>query len=194
MMPFDDPPSAASWTHHGLRAGFEVVFFADVPGGWRIAGTTTALQDGEVRVVTYQLELDDVWRTRSAQIVTRTPLHDTETRVEADGEGHWLVDGIKAGHVDGCLDLDLESSALTNAFPVRRLGIAVGERTDAPAAYFRVTPVGVERLDQTYLRIEDADGLQRYDYVAPGFDFESRLVYDRKGLVLDYPGIATRAS
>ena len=165
-----------------------------LPEVWRIAGTTTALQDAEAWVVSYQLELDDEWQTRSAQIVTRTPSHETETRVEADGEGHWLIDGVEAGHLDGCLDLDLESSALTNAFPVRRLEITVGERTEAPAAYFRVTPAGVERLDQTYLRIEDADGRQRYDYAAPDLDFESRLVYDRKGLVLDYPGIATRAS
>jgi hypothetical protein len=29
---------------------------------------------------------------------------------------------------------------------------------------------------------------------APAFGFGARLVYDRSGLVLDYPGIAVRAS
>jgi hypothetical protein len=32
----------------------------------------------------------------------------------------------------------------------------------------------------------------QYDYAAPIFDFECRLVYDNAGLVLDYPGIAQR--
>lgn len=32
-----------------------------------------------------------------------------------------------------------------------------------------------------------------YDYRAPMFDFECRLIYDQYGLVLDYPGIAIRA-
>ena len=51
----------------------------------------------------------------------------------------------------------------------------------------------VERLDQTYARIEDGDQGPRYDYAAPVFDVECVLAYARDGLVVDYPGIATRA-
>jgi uncharacterized protein len=51
----------------------------------------------------------------------------------------------------------------------------------------------VERLEQTYLRITDEAACQRYDYAAPAFGFAARLVYDKSGLVLDYPGIAVRA-
>ena len=79
-------------------------------------------------------------------------------------------------------------------FPVRRLGLAVGDWADAPASYFRVDTASVDRLDQTYIRIEDADGCQRYDYGAPAFDFKSHLVYDSRGLVVDYPSIAVRAA
>jgi hypothetical protein len=43
------------------------------------------------------------------------------------------------------------------------------------------------------VRITDEAGCQRYDYAAPAFDFAARLVYDKSGLVLDYPGIAVRA-
>jgi hypothetical protein len=32
-----------------------------------------------------------------------------------------------------------------------------------------------------------------YDYTAPAFGFTARLVYDETGLIVDYPGIATRA-
>jgi uncharacterized protein len=113
--------------------------------------------------------------------------------LEADGNGHWLVDGDPARHLDGCLDVDLETSAMTNALPVRRLGLRVAAGAAAPAAFVRAFGQPVERLDQTYARTTDEAGRHRYDYAAPAFDFEARLVYDESGLVLDYPGIAVRA-
>jgi uncharacterized protein len=113
--------------------------------------------------------------------------------VEADGEGHWLIDGEGAGHLDGCLDVDLEASALTNALPVHRLNLPVGVKAAAPAAYVPLARPEIERLDQAYARLEDQHGGQSYDYEAPAFEFRYRLTYDNGGLVLDYPGIAKRA-
>jgi hypothetical protein len=89
--------------------------------------------------------------------------------------------------------VDLESSSLTNAFPVRRLGLPPGGRAEAPAAYVRALDLHVDRLEQRYVRIDDGTGLERYDYASPAFDFRCELVYDQAGLVIDYPGIAARA-
>ena len=49
------------------------------------------------------------------------------------------------------------------------------------------------RLEQSYARLPDEGGSQRYRYAAPAFGFTSTLIYDESGLVLDYPGIAVRA-
>jgi hypothetical protein len=73
------------------------------------------------------------------------------------------------------------------------MGLRVGARSPAPAAYVRARDLGVERLEQEYVRACDDGRHQRYDYAAPVFDFAARLVYDEAGLVLDYPGIALRA-
>ena len=112
--------------------------------------------------------------------------------LEADGRGAWRVDGRAAPQLDGCLDVDLESSSLTNAFPMNRLGLEPADAADAPAAYVRALDLAVERLEQRYVRVDDGTGPQRYDYTAPVFDFRCELVYDAAGLVLDYPGIARR--
>jgi hypothetical protein len=65
---------------------------------------------------------------------------------QADGAGRWLAGGVPAPHLDGCLDVDLESSAMTNALPVRRMGLAPGARAAAPAAYVRAVGLaGVEK-------------------------------------------------
>jgi hypothetical protein len=188
-------PATAAWRHHEARDGFEVVFLREDRDGFVIAGHTAAVEDDVAWAVSYRIWLDDNWVTRRALVSGQTAGDSHETVLDNDGHGTWLVDGVHADDLDGCFDVDLESSALTNAFPVRRLRLAVGSSADAPAAYVRATDLAVERLEQSYVRIEDAGGNeahQRYDYTSPAFDFRCILVYDPTGLVLEYPGIAQR--
>lgn len=193
-MSFSALPAAAAWRHHEARLGFEVAHFQSAGQGYHINGCTTAVEDGQSWVVSYAIRLDETWTTRSARIAGRSASGIRHARLETDGRGRWRVDGEAAPHLDGCLDVDLESSAMTNALPVHRMGLRVGARASAPAAYVRALDLRVERLDQDYARTADEGRHQRYDYAAPVFDFACRLVYDESGLVLDYPGIAIRAA
>ena len=171
----------------------EVAFFRERDRGWVIQGWTTAIEGGTAWAVEYTIELDGAGATRSAQINGESAAVSSLAVVEADGAGHWLVNGETAPQLDGCLDVDLESSAMTNALPVRRLGLAVAAQAAAPAAYVRAVGLAVDRLDQTYQRAPDQGAGQCYDYAAPAFGFQARLTYDSSGLVIDYPGIAVRA-
>ncbi|MGH3323194.1 MAG: putative glycolipid-binding domain-containing protein, partial [Streptomyces sp.] len=81
------------------------------------------------------MEADRSWTTRGARISGRSAAGSRTTTLTADGAGHWRIDGEAAAHLDGCRDADLESSAMTNAFPVRRMRLAAGARAEAPAAY-----------------------------------------------------------
>jgi uncharacterized protein len=187
-------PPFAAWQHRDARDGFEVVFFDDRDDHINIEGHTAAIEDGEPFAVRYAIELDRHWRTRSAQVSGQSSQGTRSVQLEADGDGRWRVDGRAAPQLDGCLDVDLESSSLTNAFPVNRLRLEPGDRADAPAAYVRALDLAVERLEQGYVRIDDGTAGGRYDYTSPAFDFRCELVYDAGGLVLDYPGIASRAA
>jgi uncharacterized protein len=193
-MAFSAPPVAAAWRHHDARLGFEVAYFQPVGRGYCINGCTTAVEDGQSWVVSYTIKLDETWTTHSARITGRSASGLREVWLETDGMGRWRVDGEVAPHLDGCLDVDLESSAMTNALPVHRMGLCVGDRVAAPAAYVQALDLSVERLGQHYMRTADDGRYQCYDYAAPAFDFAGRLVYDESGLVLDYPGIAVRAA
>ncbi len=185
-------PSAAAWRHQLAREGFEVVYLEPRGAGYRMVGSTAAVEDGQPWVVDYEIDLDDRWATRHADVAGRSEQGTHRVRLDADGTGRWWVDGERAAHLDGCLDVDLESSALTNAFPVHRLGLGGGEAADAPAAYVRAVDQSVERLDQHYSRITDGGRGPRYTYAAPTLDFTCRLAYDEAGLVMEYPGIAVR--
>lgn len=193
MAPEAGLPRFAAWRHRDTRDGFEVVFFDARDGRVRMEGHTTAVEDGEPFANGYEIEVDERWRTRSAKVWGRSSYGTRTVRLQADGDGSWLVDGRAAPRLDGCLDVDLESSSLTNAFPVRRLSLAPGGRAEAPAAYVRAIDLHVDRLEQRYVRIDDGTGLERYDYTAPAFDFRCELLYDDAGLVIEYPAIATRA-
>lgn len=192
-MPFSSLPATAAWQHQDARAGFEVVFFYLLDDGYRIEGCTTAVEEAATWIVDYEIVVDATWTTRSARISGRSASGTRSAVIEADGAGGWRVDGTRAPYLDGCLDVDLESSAMTNALPVHRMELGIGRRAAAPAAYVRALDLTVERLEQTYLRLPDIGSHQDYDYTAPVFNFACRLVYDESGLLLDYPGIAVRA-
>jgi hypothetical protein len=193
-MAFADPPRYAAWQHHEVRNGFEVVSLRFDDHGCRLEGDTAGVEQDVAWAVRYDITVDPDWMTRSARVWGRTSSGLHEVSLEVDGAGRWRVDDVPAGHLDGCLDVDLESSSLTNAFPVHRLGLEVGQAAEAPAAYVRALDLSVERLEQRYVRLDDDGKRQRYHYTSPAFDFECELSYDEFGLVLEYPGIAVRAA
>jgi hypothetical protein len=190
---FAELPSSAAWQHHDARQGFESMFVRGDRAGRRLEGHTAAVEDGEPWVVRYVISLDERWITRTVEGWGWSQAGDRGVRLEADGSGRWWVDGSAAPMLDGCVDIDLESSACTNLIPVHRLSLEIGESADVPAAYVRAIDLRVERLEQRYTRIgDDEQGRHSYDYGAPELDFTARLAYDESGLVVEYPGLASR--
>lgn len=180
---FASLPAFAAWRFVEAVHGFEVVYAE--PG--RLRGHTSAVEDGQPYAVRYEITLDQRWRTREARVASDTVAGPRETVLISDGEGRWRVDGEPAPHLDGLIDVDLEASACTNTLPIHRLALPPREVIEAPAAYVRALDLSVSRLDQTYRRLDD----QRYAYTSEA-DFRAVLEYDAAGLIVDYPGIATR--
>jgi uncharacterized protein len=191
-MPFLPLPPSAAWAHRDARSGFEVAYFQPHDDGHLLTGATTAVEDGQSWIVDYEIQVDVGWRTLSARVTGRSTTGARTRLLETDGEGRWRIDGEPALHLDGCLDVDLESSAMTNALPVRRLDLAPGEHAAAPAAFVRAGSLAVERLGQHYRRRTGPGGEQVYDYAAPQFDVSCVIRYDEAGLALEYPTIAVR--
>lgn len=84
----------------------------------------------------------------------------------------------------GCVDLDLNFSPSTNLLPIRRLELAVGQRTEVKAAWLRFPSFTLEPLDQLYRRIDAAV----YRYESAGGKFVRDLQVDAAGFVTHYPG------
>lgn len=182
-MAYEELPPFAAWQFVDAVDGFEVVY-RDASG---IRGYTSAVEAGQAYAVHYEISVDALWRTREVHVHNDTARGRRSTVLVSDGKGSWTVDGRSAPQLDGLYDVDLEASACTNTLPVHRLDLPLGDVVTAPAAYVQALDLQVRRLNQSYRRLDD----HRFDYHSEG-GFNAVLVYDKYGLVLDYPGIATR--
>jgi hypothetical protein len=194
-MRLDPMPLVSAWTHVGVRAGFEVLFTDTIPTGHLLRGHTTAVEGSEAWSVGYRIEVDWHWHTRRADIEGTTSAGTARTsleRIDNTGGVQWLVDGVLRSEFDGCLDVDLESSAVTNTLPIHRLDAVAGETYAVPAVFVRADNLAAERLEQEYRLIARTSAEIRFDYASPTFDFRCELSYDTSGLVVRYPGIALR--
>jgi hypothetical protein len=177
----------AAWRLSDAHVGFEVVAIEAGSDGSRFAGTSVGVEERVPWSFRYAVEIDASWHGVRATIDAADGRRLT---VEADAAGLWLVDGIHEPLLDGCLDIDLEGSALTNTAPVHRLALDVGAEGESAAVYVR-SDLSVERLDQTYHRLPAEHGFA-FEYASPRFDYRATLVFASDGLVDDYPRVARR--
>lgn len=193
---FADLPSFATYLHAGLRDGFEVVFFRapeTTRRGFLLEGGTSAMEGGIPWSVQFRIEVDPAWETTRVESVGTSPSGD-HTLLAERHHGRWTVNGTERRDLDGCVDIDFESSVVTNTLAVHRIDLAARAPVEVPAAFVRADDLRVERLEQTYLCTERTQDQIVFDYVSTTADFACQLVFDAAGLVVEYPGIGRRHS
>jgi hypothetical protein len=123
----------------------------------------------------------------------------------AAGDGTWQVAVEALGDVSlpppggdpaalaGALDCDLGLSPLTNTMPVlRHKLLGGGDAVDFLMAWVSVPDLSVDANAQRYTFVrQSADGGAVINYSSGSFTAD--ITFDADGLVVDYPGIATRA-
>jgi uncharacterized protein len=140
----------------------------------------------------FRVRLDKEWRTRDVEVRAVGDAGERLVRLTADEQRRWSVDGVRRPELDGCLDVDIAATPVTNTFPIRRLaGLSVGESVTSPIAWVSVPELTVNRVDQTYRKVPPVDGHNAWEYSDPihGAFF---LTVDGDGLVVDYEHFAHR--
>jgi hypothetical protein len=155
-------------------------------GGAGTPGVVIA-REGETEFgLSYRLKLDALWRTKEALLRTTSghALH-----LESDGQGHWQENGKDQPALQGCIDIDIQATPLTNTLPIRRLGLETGESMEIRLCYIEVPGLAVAPSNQRYTALE-AGSLYRFESLESGFIAD--LPVDEDGFVLDYPGLFKR--
>ncbi|CAN0625719.1 KY49.ctg7180000000025_quiver, whole genome shotgun sequence [Burkholderia multivorans] len=110
--------------------------------------------------------------------------------LHGDGEGHWRDGaGRPLPEIDGCIDIDIAATPFTNTLPIRRLGLARGERQPIDVVYVSTPDLAVSRVRQAYACIEPD---RRYRYEGIFRDFTAEMEIDEDGLVVDYETLFRR--
>ena len=158
--------------------------------GWLFHGSEVLVGE-QTLSCTFCVVVGPDWVTRRVEVRSVSTVGEAQRRLKVS-DGHWTVDGAARPDLDGCVDVDVAATPLTNTFPIRRLAhLAVGRSVTSTVAWVDVPALGVTRVEQTYERLEDRDELAAWRYSDPthgGFV----LTVDTEGLVVDYEGFARR--
>jgi hypothetical protein len=159
--------------------GLEWCEIRRAPDGTQVDGIALVAGAGTPYRIEYAIEIDSAGRTRRAVVRPRgTPKDGLELR--ADEGGRWLVNGAAVPRLDGCVDVDLGFSPMTNSLPIWRLGLAPGESREIRAAWVRFPEFTMQVLGQRYERTAESTYMYRSD------GFEARLRVDQAGIVEEY--------
>jgi uncharacterized protein len=184
-MPTDLGWAALGWT------GTEHVIASSDAAGFR-ADSQLILAEKELVRVGYRLECDAGWRLTGLTISVAGAGTDRTLVLAADGAGRWRAGGRPLDALDGCIDVDIDCTPLTNTLPIRRLAWSPGASRDLDIAYVSVPELTVRPARQRYTLLErdEARGTARYRYESGSF--RADLLVDADGFVIDYPGLWRR--
>ena len=139
----------------------------------------------------HTVRCDSRWRVRRVRVVFVGG--GRGLRLKADGEGRWFDrSGATVPALDGCVDVDITATPLTNTLPIRRLALKQGESAAIRVAYVTIPELQVAPDEQRYtcLEADAAGGRYRFEQLSSGFT--AVIQVDADGLVRDYPGLFRR--
>lgn len=168
------------------RPGHESARLVEREDGWRLLGCAVFSHETKSCGLTYRIDCDRFWRTRSAEVTGWVGDETVLVQVAVDPSGRWLVDGAEAAELEGCADIDLNFSPSTNLLPIRRLSLPIGGEAAVRAAWLRFPSFQMEPLEQSYRHLAE----DRYLYRSASGRFEAELEVDPNGFVTRYAGFA----
>ena len=175
------------WSHNGL--GLEHVL---VVGNTADSSLLAFDEDGEPFRLAYRLRWDDAGLLQQAALEASKNLQVRSLSLQTDGRGRWRNSlGEHLSHLDGCIDIDIWPTPLTNSFPIWRSQLKIGQRQEYRMAWVSAPDLQVVAKSQAYTRLEDR--LYLFESL-DGTGFKATLPVDQDGFVTDYPELFRRVN
>jgi hypothetical protein len=165
--------------------GHDCCRVAQTTDGWAVDGKAVFLEGGVPVALDYRFSCDLRWHARRADVSGWIGGEEIRLSIDRASSGAWRLNGTEHDVESALLDIDLGFTPATNILPIRRLQLEAGMQAEAPAVYLAFPELKLEKLEQTYRRIDEA----RYAYRAPSY--EDVLDVSPEGLVLSYPRLWT---
>ncbi|MBV2364916.1 putative glycolipid-binding domain-containing protein [Streptomonospora nanhaiensis] len=179
-----------AWSRVDVASGLGLGTLLPQPHGFRLEASETVAGTEERYASRFTVHADLAWVSRAARVEVLSGAGPASVELRREAAG-WTVNGRRRAELDGCLDVDVAATPLTNTLPIRRLGLRPGEYRDISVVRIDVPSLGIQRLTRRYTRLYAADGQERYEYSDP-LNGSFVLTVDRDGLVVDHEGLARR--
>lgn len=169
--------------------GLERFEFVRTGDDWIFRGTILTLAGHAAAEAKYEIVCDHSFRTKRANVSVRDATGERTLQIATES-GRWYENGRENQTVKGAIDIDLGWSPSTNALPIKRLKLEIGQSSgEFVAAWVRFPELTLQPLPQEYLCLQD----RKYRYSSRGGAFVANLTVDEHDLVLDYEGFWLRA-
>jgi uncharacterized protein len=167
--------------------GFEHVIASYGPAGFRADSWLMLVSEAGPARVSYQLACDSQWQVTELAIRVTDASSDRTLALRREDGGCWQAEGNGSlPDLQGCTDVDINRSPLTNTLPIRRLGI--GASSDIDVVYVSVPELTVRPVRQRYTLLPGERPVYRYE----SGSFSADLLVDGDAIVIDYPGLWRR--
>jgi hypothetical protein len=174
-----------TWSRNGL--GFEHVLLAENTADSSLLAFD---DDGEPFRLRYRLRWSDSGLLQQAELETLKGTQARSLSLNADGHGRWRnALSHHLSSLDGCLDIDIWPTPLTNSFPIWRSHLKIGQRQEFRMAWVSAPDLTVVAKQQAYTRLEER--LYLFESL-DGTGFKATLPVDGDGFVVDYPELFSR--
>jgi len=175
--------ASAQW-HRLDLPGNDEAHLLSVAAGYTLAGLARFRDEAGPVSLSYLVDIDEDWWTRSAVVMGTLPAGPYRIDVKAGRGRTWSFNGDPAPAVTGCIDFDLGFTPATNILSIRRIALPVGAEAEVTVAWLPTLGAKtLQPLRQLYYRIAD----DQYRYSCPDLPFDSTLRVNADGFVLDYP-------
>ena len=171
--------------------GLEHVIASYGPAGFTADSWLILISEAGPARVSYRLACDRQWQVTTLDVRVTDATSDRTLALTHDGAGHWHADGRRRPDLDGCVDVDINRSPLTNTMPIRRMGNAdKGVAYDLVVAYVELPELTVRPVGQRYTLVDADRPVYRYE----SGSYRADLPVDGDGFVIDYPGLWSRVA
>ncbi len=123
--------------------------------GVNIDGRVVAVIAGVPTSLTYSLRLDSSWCFEQAILKCESADKKTVLEIRRTFQG-WSTNGRVRPDLNGCMDIDIMTSPLTNMLPIRRLPWERGRGYDILTAFIRVPELSVDDLQDPVMLVHKA--------------------------------------
>jgi hypothetical protein len=176
-----------TWSRNGL--GLEHVLVTESSADSSLLAFD---EDGEPFRLTYRLHWNGGGLLQQAQLAAAKGTQTRSLSLHADGRGRWHDgQGVHLPHLDGCIDIDIWPTPLTNSFPIWRSHLKIGQRQEFLMAWVAAPELEVVAKPQAYTRLEER--LYLFESL-DGSGFKAALPVDRDGFITDYPELFRRVA